>query len=66
MSSAIEKAKRIEAEACLKVARDALEKIAYGHSSNEQDTASSALDKIHQLGRKVPLQGIVGHAPHKL
>jgi len=61
MSGAIEKAKRIEAEESLRVAKDALEKIAYGHSSNAQDTASSALDKMHQLGRKQPLQGLVGH-----
>lgn len=61
MSGEIEKAKRIEAEQALKIAKDALVKIAYGHSSNEQDTASSALDKMHQLGRKQPLQGLVGH-----
>jgi hypothetical protein len=65
MSGAIEKAKRVEVEACLKVARDALERVAYGHSRNERDTASSALDKMHQLGRKQPLQGLVGHEPRK-
>jgi hypothetical protein len=53
MSSAIEKAKRIEAEAVARVARLVLEKIAHGHSRNPENDAAEALDEMHRAGRKV-------------
>ena len=61
MSAAIEKAKRLEAEAAAMVARRALEKIAYGHSRNPESDAAIALDDMYRAGRKAPLQGLVGH-----
>jgi hypothetical protein len=63
MSAAIEKAKRIEAESVARVARQALEKIACGHSRNPQRDAEEALDEMYRAGKKAPLQGIVGGRP---
>lgn len=62
MSAAIEKAKRIEAETVAKVARLALEKIGHGHSRNPENDALEALDEMRRAGKKIPLQGLVGHA----
>lgn len=59
MSAAIEKAKRVEAEAVARVARIALEKIARGHSRNPENDAANALDEMQRAGRKVPLQGLM-------
>lgn len=67
MSAAIEKAKRIEAEAVLRVARAALEKIGHGHSRDPELDALEAMDEMRRAGKKAPLQGIVGHdrlCPH--
>lgn len=56
-----DKARIIELQKSLRIAKDALESIAYGHASNVQDRASSALDKMWRLEPKQPLQGLVGH-----
>lgn len=61
MSSEIEKAKRLEAEAVARVARVALEKIALGRSRDPESDANDALMEMHRAGRKQPLQGLVGH-----
>ena len=61
MSAAIEKAKRIEAEAALRIARTALEKIGHGHSHNPDSDALEALEELYRVGRRAPLQGLVGH-----
>lgn len=61
MSAAIEKAKRIEAEAQVRIAKNALEKIGYGHSRRPDLDALDALEQIFRAGKKQPLQGIVGH-----
>lgn len=61
MSGATEKAKRIEAEAGLRIARRCLEKIAYGHSRDPQAEANEALDEMFCVEKKQPLQGLVGH-----
>lgn len=60
-----DKARIIELQKSLRTAKDALEKIAYGHAHSPQDAASSALDKIWRLEPKQPLQGIVGHGSNK-
>ena len=61
MSASIEKAKRIEAEAVIKVARLALEKIANGLSRDSEITALEALSEMYRVGKKAPLQGLVGY-----
>ncbi len=62
MSGAVEKAKRIEAQEALRIARSTLEKIAHGHSRNPEEDALAALDGIDRVGQKQPLQALVGHA----
>lgn len=62
MSAATEKARRLDAEAALTIARRALEKIAHGHAHGRvESVASEALDEMFRVGQKQPLQGIVGH-----
>lgn len=61
MSAAIEKAKRIEAESALRIARLALEKIGHGHSRSLENDALTALDEMFRAGRKQPLQALVRH-----
>ena len=51
----------IDLQKSLRIAKEALERIAYGHAHNVQDCASSALDKMWKLEPKQPLQGLVGH-----
>jgi hypothetical protein len=58
-----DKTRVIEMQKSLRISKEALERIAYGHAGNPQDAASSALDKMWRLEPKQPLQGIVGHAP---
>lgn len=60
--SAIEKTKRVEAEATLRIARTCLEKISQGHSRDAVRDASAALDEMFRVGKKQQLQGLVGHA----
>jgi len=61
VSAAIEKTKRLEAEAVATIARRALERIANGHYRNAEAVAADALTEMHRVGRKYPLQGLVGH-----
>ncbi len=61
MSAAVEKQKRIEAEAVARIARVCLERIALGHSRNPEKDADEALGEMFRVGRKQPLQGLVGH-----
>jgi hypothetical protein len=61
MSAAIEKAKRLEAEAQATIARRVLERIAYGHSRDPVSDANDALSEMYRVGKKAPLQGLVGH-----
>lgn len=62
MSAAIEKAKRVQAEAALCIARRALEKIATGYHNNKSNNiAADALDEMFRAGPKQPLHGLVGH-----
>jgi hypothetical protein len=56
-----DKSRIIELQKSLRIAKETLERIAYGHSHNPQDAASSALDKMWRLEPKQPLQGVVGH-----
>lgn len=65
MSAAIEKAKRIEAETALRIARRALERIGHGHSRSPENDALEALDEMHRVGPKQQLQGLVGHAARR-
>lgn len=60
-----DKKRIIELQQSLRIAKEALEKIAYGHARNVQDCASSALDKIWRLEPKQPLQGLVGHTARR-
>lgn len=60
-----DKTRIIELQKSNRIAKEALERIAYGHAHNVQDTASSALDKMWKLEPKQQLQGIVGHAPRR-
>lgn len=57
-----DKARIIELQRSLKIARTALEKIMYEHSSNASRVAETALDEMRPLERKMPLQGLCGHA----
>ena len=59
--SAIEKTKRIEAERALRIARETLEKIALGYSDDPVREADEALIQMFKVGKKQPLQGLVGH-----
>lgn len=59
-----EKAKRIEAQTALNIARRALEKIGHGHSNRPENEALEALDEMRRVGPKQPLQGVVGHTPN--
>jgi hypothetical protein len=61
VSAAIEKAKRLEAEAVATIARRALEKIGHGHSRNPEGDALAALGEMHRAGKKTQLQGLTGH-----
>ncbi|MDE2096810.1 MAG: hypothetical protein KGL39_06145 [Patescibacteria group bacterium] len=61
MSAAIEKAKRIEAEKQLTVARRCLEKIGNRHSHDPERDALEAIDEMFRVGQKQPLQALVGH-----
>lgn len=59
--SAAEKTRIVELQRQLKIARDALTKIATGHSGNPQSTADDALYSMFPLDQKQPLQALVGH-----
>lgn len=51
----------IELQRSLKIAKDALELIRYGHSRCPEATAEKALDAMRPLEPKTQLQGLVGH-----
>lgn len=59
--SAAEKTRIVELQHQLKIARDALTKIATGHTMNPQSTADDALYSMFPLDQKQPLHGLVGH-----
>ncbi len=61
--SASDKKRIVELQRQVKVARDILSMIAYGHSRNPQSDAEDALFKMWPLDPKQPLQGVVGHKP---
>lgn len=52
----------IDLQRQLKLAKDALEKIAGGRSSDPEDEAQGALDRIEDLDKSYNLQGLCGHA----
>lgn len=54
------KARVIELQRQLKIARDALERVKSG-ARDPEGTAALALDKMWPLEPKQPLQGLVGH-----
>jgi hypothetical protein len=56
-----DKKRVVELQKSLKIARDALERIAHAHTSSASDTASMALDLMWKLEPKQPLQYLVGH-----
>jgi hypothetical protein len=57
------KARIIELQRALKIARDALGKIRDGYSRDPQAEADDALYRMMPLENKRPLQGLVGHEP---
>lgn len=60
--SAAEKNRIVELQRQLKIARDALTKIANGHHRpSPESVAGDALYSMFPLDQKWPLQGLVGH-----
>lgn len=55
-----EKQRIIELQRSLRIAKMALERIAYG-AAQPHDVADDALSEIFKLALKQPLQGLVGH-----
>jgi hypothetical protein len=60
-----DKARIIELQRSLKIARTALEKIRFGHAHCPERTAEDALDAMRPLEPKTQLQGLVGHEPRR-
>jgi hypothetical protein len=56
----------IDMQKALKIAREALEKIKYGHSRIESaKLAENALDEMWRLSAKQPMQALCGHERRK-
>lgn len=55
-----DKARIIDLQGSLTIAKRALEKIQYG-CHDPEGVAETALDALHQLAPKKQLQGLVGH-----
>lgn len=55
-----DKARIIELQRQVKICRTALEQIR-GGARDPEGIAGEALDQLHPLDKKAPLQGLVGH-----
>lgn len=61
------KTRIIELQKSLRIAREALEKIKWGHAHpNSATVAADALDEMFRLEQKQQLQGLCGHERPKL
>lgn len=55
----------IELQKSLRIARNAMERIAQGHARDPEQLCQETLTELWKLEAKQQLQGLVGHAPRR-